>query len=251
MTNITQRNLPGPALLSISDGSVAGRVVGPGGRVHVFSGAAPIDYLPPETPLVPGGSLFHGETLLRGPRGALFPEPGRYRIEVEAGWVGPGGIARVDTACEVEITPPRTRRHRRVACQALAAEGLAILLIFRPDPGTETQPGNEAIAWAVEVLHKALETSELRDSFVSIEARRLGETDLPAAARLIEKSSLLTTSDIEHLLTLASKAKRKIRRRPEVRRMIEICHAKAQRAVCRNLAQQSLPDQARDLLRCC
>lgn len=250
LTNVIQRNLPGPALLSLSDGSVAGRVIGPEGQAHPFSGAAPIDYLPTET-LAPGGSLFHGETLLRGPQGALFSEPGCYRIEVEAGWVGPGGIARVGTACEVVITPPRNRRHRRVARQTLAAEGLSILLIFRPDPGTEDQPGNDAIARAAEVLQRALETPELRDSFAPVEARRLGETDLPAAARLIEKSSLLTTSDIEHLLTLARKAKRKIRRLPEVHHMIEICRAKTQRAVCKNLAPQSLLDQAQELLQCC
>jgi hypothetical protein len=96
-----------------------------------------------------------------------------------------------------------------------------------------------------------LETPELRDSFVPVEARRLAEVDLPAAARLIEKTTLLTTSEIEHLLTLARKAKRKIRRLPKVRRMIEICRVKAQRAVCKDLAPQSLLDQALDLLRCC
>lgn len=250
LTNISKGTLPGPAVLSLSDGSVAGRVIGPGGQSQSFSGAAPIDYTPTAS-LASGGSLFHGETLLRGPQGALFPGPGRYRIEVDAGWVGPGGIARVSTACEVVVTPPCDRRHKRVAREALAAEGLSILLIFRPDPGSEAQPGNEALAKAVEVLHQALKTPELRDSFAPVEARRLGETDLPAAARLIEKTSLMTTSEIEHLLTLAHQAKRKDRRRPEVRRMIEICRAKARRAVCKNLAPQSLLDLALDLLRCC
>lgn len=248
LTNITRHTLPGPQELSLSAGSIAGRVIGPDRHVHRFSAAAPIDYLDTQN-LAPGASLFQSETLLRGPEGALFPEPGRYRIEVDAGWVGPGGIARVGTALEVVITAPRTRRHGKVARRALAAEGLAILLVFRPDPGEEHLPGNEAILTAIKVLHQALDTSALRDGFASLEARRLAASDLPAAARLIRKSSLLATNEIEALLTLVQDAKKKVRKLPEVRRLIKICRLQAERAVLRNLAPRSLLELALDLER--
>lgn len=250
LTNISRSTLPGPALLSLSYGSVAGRVVGPGGQIQVFSGAAPIDF-GWTADLAPGSSIYNGETLLRGPQGALFPEPGLYRIEVDAGWVGPGGIARITTSCEVRVAPPRNRRHKRVARDLLAARGLSILLIFRPYPGSENQLGNEAVAEAVAVLQRALETPELRDIFAPSEARRLAESDLRGAAQLIEETGLMTTSEIEHLLKIAKEAEHKIRQFPEVRRMIEICRAKAHLLVAKNFAPQSLLDRAEELLRCC
>lgn len=245
LTNISGRTLPGPALLSLADGSVAGRVIRPGQQPQIFSGVSPLDYMRTED-LAPGESLYHGETLLRGPQGALFPEPGRYGIEVQAGWVGPGGIARVAAHCEVLVTPPRNRRHERVALDLLAAQELSILLIFRPVPDTE----DSELRRALEVLKRALKTPELRDSFGPFEARRRASVDIKKAARLIDEDSLMTTSEIEDLLAAALKAGRAIRHLPRVRRMLEICHAKAQRAVCKNLAPDSLFEYAEELLRC-
>jgi hypothetical protein len=250
LTNVSGLTLPGPVLLSLSAGSLAGRVVGPGERTRTFSGAAPLDFVW-TAGLDPGMSLYRGETLLRGPEGALFPEPGRYRIEVEAGWVAPGGIARLGTRCEVVVPPPESRRHKRIARDLLAAEGLAILLIFRPAPGTEGQPGNESVAAAAEALRRALKTPELRGSFASIEARRLAAIDLIQAAGRIDRDTLMTTSEIESLLGLAIKAPRKLRKDRGIHRMVEILRSKIRRAVCKGLAPHSLLDKAEDFLRCC
>lgn len=246
LTNKTAATLPGPALLSLSAGSVAGRVVQPGGQVQIFSGASPLDYVR-TADLAPGKSIYHGEFLLRGPKGAFFPEPGRYRIEVDAGWVGPGGIARVTTQCEVEVVPPANRRHERVARKLLASKDLAAILIFRSASDSE----NEEVRKAFKVLKHALKTPELRGIFAPIEARRLADLDLKQAAELIDEECLMTTSEIDHLLTAVAKAKKKIRHLPQVRRMVEICRARASKAVCKNLEQRSLVERAEDSLRCC
>lgn len=243
LTNVSDRELPGPDLLGLSDGSVAGRVIGPGGRSHTFSAAAPLDFVW-TAPLAPGKSLYAGETLLRGPRGALFPEPGFYQIEVQAGWVGPGGIARVGGSCFVEITSPRGGRHRRAALDVLDAKELSILLIFRPRSDSEL-PG---VREAIKVLRRALETPELRTSFASLEARRLAFVDLKKAARLIEEDCLMTTSDIEDLLDAAIASGKVMQKHSRVRRMIEICAAKARKAVWKNLEDDALVEKAEGLL---
>lgn len=243
LTNISDTKLPGPSQFGLSAGSVAGRVIRPGGQPQVFSGASPLDDVL-TVELEPGQSLYHGETLLRGPQGPLFPEPGRYRIEVEAGWVGPGGIALATGHCEILVTPPRNRQHERAALQLLRSQELSILLVFRPLPDSE-HPG---LRKALAVLRRALETPELRGSFGPFEARRLARFGLQKAAGLIDEGSLMTTSEIKDLLDAAGKAGKAILQNPDVRRMLEVCKDRAQRAVCRNLAPDSLFEQAERLL---
>jgi hypothetical protein len=244
LTNISGTKLPGPSQFGLSVGSVAGRVIRPGGQPQAFSGASPLDDVQ-TLDLEPGTSLYHGETLLRGPQGPLFPEPGRYRIEVEAGWVSPGGIALVTGYCEILVTQPRNRQHERVALQLLRSQDLSILLVFRPEPDSEHPDLRKALA----VLQRALETPELRGSFGPFEARRVVSFGLQRAARLIDESALMTTSEIKDLLDAAGKVSRVARQNPEVRRMLEICRDRALRAVCRKLAPDSLFEQAEELLR--
>jgi hypothetical protein len=246
LTNTSSETLPGPSRLGLDDGSVAGRVVGPERRVQIFAAVSPVDSVG-IADLAPGQSLYQGETLLRGPQGALFPVPGRYRIEIEAGWVGPGGIPRVVGHCEILVTPPRNRRHERVALALLNSPDLSILLIFRPPPNAE----DPALCETLRVLKRALKTPELRGSFTPIEARRWANVDLKKAARLIDEDSLATTSEIEDLLNAVNKVGRKSRKHGEVRRMLKIFRAKARRAFCKDLASRSLLDLAEELLRCC
>jgi hypothetical protein len=57
LTNKSQTKLPGPKVLSLSDGSVYGRVIGPGSEARSFSAAAPLDFML-TADLLPGDSLF-------------------------------------------------------------------------------------------------------------------------------------------------------------------------------------------------
>lgn len=248
LTNRSGGPLPAPDTLSLADGSVTGRVIGPGSQVQTFSAAAPYDFLDTQE-LPQGHSLFHGETLWRGPKGPLFPTPGFYRIEVEAGWVGPGGIARVSTHCEVLVTLPRKRCHERGALAVLSSDDIAILLIFRTVTHG-TAPHADRIERAVQVLQGALKVEELRASLAPIEARRLINIDLTSAAVLIEKGSQMTSSEMEDLLEAVSKADVAVRKDPEVRQMITICRSKLRRAVRKQLAPQSLLELAEELLMC-
>jgi hypothetical protein len=245
LTNTSSVTLPGPARLGLSAGSVAGRVIGPDGRLQIFAAVSPVDSVG-TADLAPGKSLYQGETLLRGPQGALFPVPGRYRIEVEAGWVGPGGIPRVGGHCEILVTPPRNRRHNRVALDLLSSPDLSILLIFRPSPNSE----DPALRETLRVLKRALKTPELRGSFAPIEARRWADIDLKKAARLIDEDSLLTTSEIDDLLIAVRKAGRRARKHGGICGMLKIFRAKARLAFCKDLAPRSLLDLAEESLRC-
>lgn len=248
LTNRSDGPLPGPSVLSLAKGSVFGRVIGPGSQVHPFSAAAPYDFLGTKE-LPKGESLYRGETLWRGPKGPLFPVPGFYRIEVEAGWVGPGGIAQASTQCEVLVTMPRNRRHQRVALDLLRSEDLAILLIFRSVP-SESAQYKERLEAAVRVLWRAFEVEELKAILAPIEALRLADTDLKSAACLIEKKSQMTSSEIEDLLKEVREADKAIQAEPEVRRMVAILRFKAQRALCKQLAPESLLKLAKELEKC-
>jgi hypothetical protein len=230
-------------LLSLSAGSIAGRVIGPGGDVRLFSAAAPIDFVS-TVDLAPDEALFHGETLWRGPEGALFSSPGFYQIEVKAGWVGPGGIAGLMTHCEILVTAPRNRRHELAALDLLRTEDLMILLIFRAYPDAADEKTCKRLERAIKVLRKALDVKELRASLAPIEATRLACIDLKEAAIRLEEKSLMTTNEIETLLTLTIQARPEIQRDPMIRRMATICRSKARQFVRRELAPQSLLDLA-------
>jgi len=247
LTNRTNDPLPGPSVLSLAAGSVFGRVIGPGSQIHPFSAAAPYDFLYTEE-LPKGESLYRGETLWRGPKGPLFPIPGFYRIEVEAGWVGPAGIAQTSTHCEVLVTMPHNRRHERAALELLSSEDIAVLLIFRSMPG-ESDHYKERLETAVRVLWRALEVEELRAIVAPVEALRLAETetDLKSAACLIEKKSQMTSSEVESLLVAVRDADKMIQKEPEIRRMIAICRSKVRRAVGKQLAPKSLLELAEKL----
>lgn len=245
LTNLTDGPLPGPSVLSLAKGSVVGRVVGPGGEIQRFSAAAPYDYLR-TTDLPQGESLYRGETLWRGPTGPLFPVPGFYRIELEAGWVAPGGIAQTAAHCEVLVTMPRRRRHERAALDLLRSEDISILLLFRSIP-SDSPHYQERLEAALAILLQALEVDELKPILAPIEALRLAATDLPGAAAYIDRKSQLTSSEIEDLLKAVQAADRNTREQSAVRELVAICRAKLERAVCKQLAPRSLLDLAKQL----
>src|SRR5262249_45936747 len=153
LTNLTDLSLPGPAALSLAKGSVAGQVIAPNGEIRTFSAVAPIDYHE-SAPLAPKSSLFHGETLWRGPQGPLFPTPGCYRIVLKAGWVAPGGVAVSRAHCDVLIAAPHNESHEEAALRLLACEDIALLLVFRSVPDGGTPEANRRIAAAAEVLEE-------------------------------------------------------------------------------------------------
>lgn len=244
LRNKSASTLPGPSVLSLSAGSVSGRVIGPNGDKHTFSAASPLDFVT-TADLPPGQALTHGETLWRGPEGALFPAPGYYQIEVGAGWVGPGGIAGITSSCQVLVATPRDHQHELVALDLLATEDIAVLLVFQTSPGTIYKSVDDRINYAVQVLQNALEVKELRIILATIEAIRLACcTNLREAAIRLEEDSLMTTTEIESLLTMVEQAGTKVQKDSLVRRMVAICQAKAREFVSQGLALKSLLDLA-------
>jgi hypothetical protein len=230
LTNQTSRPLPGPLCLSLAKGSVAGRVIAPNGVVRTFSAVSPLDYQRPAD-LAPGRSLFHGETLWRGPDGALFPTPGLYRIELVAGWVAPGGVATTRAGCNVLISAPRNDRHEAAALRLLACEDVVALLVFRASPDGNSDEVNRRIAAAAEVLRDCVEVEELRPSLAPIQAQLVAGRSLEQAAALLDETSQLNTSEIENLLKLAKDAKPDFGRGSALGPFVVICRRKLRQAV--------------------
>jgi hypothetical protein len=209
---------------------VSGRVIAPNGTVRAFSAASPLDYLLPAN-LAPGHSLFHGETLWRGPDGALFPAPGLYRIELTAGWEAPGGVATAKASCNVLITAPRNRCHEEAALRLLACEDIMVLLVFRASPDGNTDAVNWRIAAAAEVLQECLTVEELRPSLAPIQARLIAGRHLDKAARLLDDDSQLSTSEIENFLRLVRKAKPELGGSSPQGDVVATCRRKLRQAV--------------------
>jgi hypothetical protein len=148
------------------------------------------------------------------------------------------------TQCEILVAAPRNRRHELAALNLLGAEDLSILLVFRATPVATDEKTRKRLEEAVRVLRKALDVKELRASLAPIEAVRLACIDLREAAIRLEEKSLMTTSEIDNLLTLVIKAEKEIQRDPLIRRMATICRFKARWFFHRDLAPQSLLDLA-------
>ncbi len=205
LTNRTQGTLPGPVDMSLKAGSVAGSVVAPSGEVGTFSAVAPFDYVHVAN-FAAGRSLCHGESIWRGPGGALFPAPGFYRIDVEVGWVAPGGLARSRAHCKVLISPPLTREHEQAAYRILACPDLVYLLINRAAPGGAGAPVSERLIMAMDLLQECLAVAELRPFLAPLEALLVASTDLRQSARLLDAQSVLTTGEVDYLVAQIKQA---------------------------------------------
>jgi hypothetical protein len=238
LTNRADVTLPGPADLGLLAGSLFGQVIAPSGEARVFAPVNPLEYRS-TADLAPGASLCHGESLWRGPDGALFPAPGLYRIEIQAGWLAPGGLATTLADCQVMIGPPCSYLHAKMALALLASQDIVLLLVFRSSPDAGSEDARKRIGAAMELLHQAARIDELRDSLAPIEAALLATGNLGQAAGLIDDKSLLTTSEIDGLLGKVKSAGADAVASAPVRSLVAICRRRIAAAFCAGFIDQA------------
>ncbi len=242
LTNKWSIPLTAPRRIALSEGSVAGRVIGPGSEIHRFATATRLRGSG-TSKLPPGESRYHAETLLRGPKGALFPSPGRYIVEINAFWRGSAGIAHVSARTDILVMAADDGRHAETALALLGSRELVISLIFRTSPESLTRRYRRQVQAGIDALQLALSVDQLRPHYEAIEARRLAELSecwLEKAAGLIESASVLTAPEIEGLLELVKSASEEVRKKSAVRRMIAILQVKAETWVALDLASPAL-----------
>jgi hypothetical protein len=242
LTNKWSIELPAPNWIAFSEGTIAGRVIGPGFQVHRFVTAKRINGSATGK-LLPGESRYHAETLLRGPRGALLPSPGRYTLQIDAFWRGPAGVASVSASTDLLVVAPGDLRHAEAALALLGSRELANTLIFQTPPERLTHGYRGRVQAGVDALRLALEVADLRPFFAVIEAKRLaeqGECWMEKAAGWIESTSVATAMEIEHLVRQIRDAGQEVRGKSAVRRMIAIFRVKAEELVALDLASTQL-----------
>jgi len=246
----TDRALPAPEKISLSEDHIAGRVIGPGSEVHPFVTAKPVNGQRTRK-LGPGESIYNAETLLRGPGGALLPSPGRYTLEIDVFWHGPGGIARITERTDILVTEPKNARHAKAAFKLLGSREISIPLIFRTPWHLLPEKYLKPVDSGLRALKRALKTKELRPYYAASEAKHraeLGEEHLEKAAAVIDSTSVLTATEIESLLEEVQSASETFRRKPMVRRMVAVCHVEAKKLVSKNLAAHALRELAEEVV---
>lgn len=213
-----------PRRLSLKGGHVRGRVIGADGagrrRERIFWPLLRCSDDDQLAPMAPGETRRHGLALLRGPDGALFPEPGDYRVEVELAWTPNGRPARLRAATEVTVAPPRDAEGAQAAREVLTTPDLLLCVAL----------GGDHLPSGLRALAQALGDPVLRPHYAAIEARRLAGRSAPGdrhrAAALCREPTVAAASErrklerflAERPLRRLIRSLRRLARRPIARR---------------------------------
>lgn len=197
--------LPVPKSLSMRAGHVRGYVIDPSGNLHPFLPmllcveSNDLELLPP------GERRSDSLTLLRGPKGSLFPAPGAYRIVVEVSWdVGGFMVARRGETTAM-ITSADSESHADAALKVLSTPDTVVALIVGGDHLTE----------GIAAIHAALADETLRPHYAAIEAKRVckrfGKRDANynRAAELLDDTVITTRGELKKLATMAKDGPKK------------------------------------------
>ncbi len=115
--------------------------------------------------LQPGDSIYQYYTLLYGNNKALFPEPGKYKIEITTKFRLKGGPQiTLNRIVSVEIIQPLNLEQERITKKILKTPALAQLLVF----------GGDHLQNEILFLQEILNNDVLGPHFAIIEARRWG-----------------------------------------------------------------------------
>jgi hypothetical protein len=193
LTHRGDEPLLAPRRLGLKGGHVRGRVVGVDGagrcRERIFWPLLRCSDDDQLAPMAPGEARRHGLALLRGPDGALFPEPGDYRVEVELAWMPNGRPARLTAATEVTVAPPPDAEGERAAREVLATPDLLLCVAL----------GGDHLPSGLRALAQALDDPVLRPHYAAIEARRLAGRSAPGdrhrAAALCREPTVTAASE--------------------------------------------------------
>lgn len=143
--------------------------------------------------LLPNSSVEGALTLLRGGEGELFPEPGKYEIEVELRWHDGKTPWIVVGKASVTIEPPRSKADESAAKSVLGARDLLLTLVI----------GGDHLHEGIAAIQTAMKNRTLRRHYAGIEAKRRaalpnsGLRQLTAAALLIDARTVLSRQERE------------------------------------------------------
>jgi hypothetical protein len=206
LINATEESLPVPSDLSMKKGHISGKVIDPSGVARTYS---PIIICTDEEEiymLKPGQTMKHSITLLRGAQGALFRSPGIYKIIVEISWQMNGLKFKVYGENTVMVTPPVDEAHAVAARQILSTPDALLTLAL----------GGDHLKDGIDAIHAGLNNKVLRPHFAFIEAKRIGKRfqkrkgDLKEAAKLLDKTTIMTASEIKRAAILVNEAGKQV-----------------------------------------
>ena len=180
-------------------GAVRGTVINSSGTVRSFSPLV-IAEEEQQTILEPGASLSDSLSLLRGRDGALFPQPGDYRIVVEVRWQEQLDDVVVTGEITVTVTPAADAAHADVARKVLATPDTLLVLAL----------GGDHLKEGIDAIQAALAHPVLRPHFAYVEAKRVGrrfgqrKADLRAAAALIDATTVMSSAELRKAQQMAA-----------------------------------------------
>ncbi|MEW6160459.1 MAG: hypothetical protein AB1813_23755 [Verrucomicrobiota bacterium] len=202
--NWNKESIEIPSRLSLKSGFVTGSVIGPDGVRRPFSSMArhlDIGAVKPlETRCLASGSV----TLLHGPGGALFPLPGRYKVELEILWL-PGNqsiTAQGHAFVEVDVPSPGDRDP-------------SLLILKTPEVLFPLVFGSSRSAKGNQALEVALRNDRLKPHFAFVEFKRLsreGESKpayYKAACAWLDAATVFTPDELKDAAGILLEARRK------------------------------------------
>ena len=187
-----------PASLSLMSGAVSGTVIDSSGTVRSFSSLV-IAEEEQQTILEPGATISDSLSLLRGRDGALFPQPGDYRIVVEVRWQEQLDDVVVTGEIAVTVTPADAA-HADVARKVLATPDTLLVLTL----------GGDHLTDGIDAIQAALTHPVLRPHFAYVEAKRVGrrfgqrKANLRAAAALIDATTVMSSAELRKAQQMAA-----------------------------------------------
>jgi hypothetical protein len=206
LRNGSRKGIQAPARLRLLTGELSGTVMrtGPGKRPsvrkrkslrHPFHSIVVPEIAEWQQPLAPRGAEIRtgSISLLRGPRGSLFSQPGTYTIALEILCTQGNRPIRVTAHCTVHIDPPLDS----AAAAAVLAEPQTHLLL---------EIGGAHLQRGIEALQRGTLDPSLRPHWLFTEARWRALARVPnfrkSAEILAEPSMILHAGDIEEGLDL-------------------------------------------------
>ncbi len=198
LKNTNSFSMQVPRRLDMKGGHVTGKVIDPSGTERTFSTI--VRYLDEDEMMIlePGKEVSESLTLLRGPKGGLFPMPGMYRVEVLITWDAGGNPVRCTGETHCMVTPPQNEAHAKAAFRVLKTPDTLVTMVL----------GGDHLAEGIEAISGALKDTVLRPHYAYIEAKRIAQhfgkrkAKVTEAARLISDETVMSHSEINKAIKL-------------------------------------------------
>ena len=193
----------GPPALGLMEGTVRGRVIDMHGTARTFAPLVVNENPISTNPIAPGARLEGSLTLLRGAEGALFPQPGRYRIVVEAFWSQLNLERFASGETVVTVTAAADAAHADAARRILDTPETLLALAL----------GGDHVSEGLAAVRAGLDNPVLRPHFAFIEAKRLASpsgnraSDMKGAASLINDATVMSVAEAKKATRIAESAR--------------------------------------------